>query len=520
MLPTTNLKFPLEDPIYSDYAEHSAWYSGDSNQLALFYGSLLAPPNYIAGDFFSENYYNSVAPRQKFWQKQVYEERRTILHVPVAGDIASMSANMLFAEAPKFNVSNEQTQDRLNDIIQRANINDVLLQAAEIASAIGGVYLKINWDTDFVDYPILSIVQPDNAIPIFQWGILKEVTFYKIVREEEGKKENTVYRLLENHTIGKIEYGLYRGSDDFLGMRVGLGSIPETSGLQDEILTGINDLLVKYIPNVKPNRKHRGSPYGQSDLSGLEGLMDALDETYSSWMRDVRLGKGRIMVPESFLQKLPSGDFVYDIDKEVFTPFDIDPLSSSQVGITNIQFAIRTDEHMNTCLELMNRIISSAGYSPQSFGLNIKGSVESGTALNIRERRSFITQSKKRAYWKSPIEDLMYLMLQIDQLNFGSRIQPERPTVEFGDSLIPDLGQMASAVETLARAQAISIESKVRLSRPELTDEQVLIEVEKIKQEIGVTTLNNNDLSNDNNDLNNDNDLDNNDDGGDDNGTI
>jgi A118 family predicted phage portal protein len=488
MLPTQNIKFPLEDPIYTDYAEHSAWYSGDSNQLALFYGSLLSPPSYIAGDFFSENYYNSVAPRQKFWQKQVYEERRTILHVPVAGDIASMSANMLFAESPKFNVSNEQTQDRLNDIIQRANVNDVLLQAAEIASAMGGVYLKINWDTDFVNYPILSIVQPENAIPVFQWGILKEVTFYKTIRVEEGKKEHTVYRLLENHTVGRIEYGLYKGTDDYLGMRVGLGAIPETSGLQDEIMTNLDDLLVRYIPNVKPNRKHRGSPYGQSDLSGLEGLMDALDETYSSWMRDVRLGKGRLLVPESFLQKLPNGDFAYDIDKEVFTPLEMDPLSAGNTGITNVQFNIRTQEHMDTCLELLNRIISSAGYSPQSFGLSIKGSVESGTALNIRERRSFVTQSKKRAYWKSPIEDLMYLMLQIDQLNFNSRITPEKPTVEFGDSLIPDLGQMASAVETLARAQAISIESKVRLSRPELTDEQVMIEVQKIKEELGIGT--------------------------------
>jgi A118 family predicted phage portal protein len=281
-------------------------------------------------------------------------------------------------------------------------------------------------------------------------------------------------------------------------MRIGLGSLPETSGLQDEILTGLDDLIVKYIPNVKPNRKHRGSPYGQSDLSGLEGLMDALDETYSSWMRDIRLGKGRIMVPESFLQKLPNGQFVFDIDKEVFTPMEVDPLSAGNVGITNVQFAIRTQEHMDTCLELLHRIISSAGYSPQSFGLSIKGSVESGTALNIRERRSFITQSKKRAYWKTPIEDLMYLMLQIDRLNFNSRIIPERPTVEFGDSLIPDLGQMASAVETLARAQAISIESKVRLSRPELTDEQVMIEVEKIKQEIGVTEVNNNNGGDDN----------------------
>jgi hypothetical protein len=214
--------------------------------------------------------------------------------------------------------------------------------------------------------------------------------------------------------------------------------------------------------------------------------MDSLDETYSSWMRDVRIGKGRIFVPESFVQKLPNGEFAYDMDKEVFQTFDIDPLSAKEVGIKNVQFEIRTQQHMDTCLELLNRIISSAGYSPQSFGLSIKGSVESGTALNIRERRSFITQSKKRAYWKSPIEDMMYLMLLVDQINLGTRIQAEKPTVEFGDSMIPDLGQMASAVETLARAQAVSIESKVRLSRPELSDEQVSVEVQKIKEELGI----------------------------------
>ena len=486
MLPTTNIKFPLEDEVYHDYAESSAWYSGDPNRLALFYGSILAPPQYIAGDFFSESYYNTIAPRQKFWQKQVYEERRTTLHVPIAGDIASMSANMLFAEPAKFTVSNTQTQQRLNEIMQKSNVQDVLLQAAEIASAFGGVFLKVNWDSTFVNYPILSIAQPDQAIANFQWGILKDVTFWKVVREEKTKKFDIHYRLLEHHTRGMIEYGLYRGSDTDLGDRIGLTAIPETANLPEFVETGIDDILVRYIPNMKPNRKHRGSPYGQSDFSNLYGLMDALDETYSSWMRDVRIGKGRIFVPESFVQKLPNGEFAYDMDKEVFQTFDIDPLSAKEVGIKNVQFEIRTQQHMDTCLELLNRIISSAGYSPQSFGLSIKGSVESGTALNIRERRSFITQSKKRAYWKSPIEDMMYLMLLVDQINLGTRIQAEKPTVEFGDSMIPDLAQMANAVETLARAQAVSIESKVRLSRPELSDEQVMIEVQKIKEELGI----------------------------------
>ena len=84
------------------------------------------------------------------------------------------------------------------------------------------------------------------------------------------------------------------------------------------------------------------------------------------------------------MQKLPSGEMAFDIDREVFTLFDLDPLTQKEVGITVSQFEIRTEQHKQTALELLNRIISSAGYSPQTFGLSISGSAESGTALNIR----------------------------------------------------------------------------------------------------------------------------------------
>ncbi len=490
-LPTTNIRWIPEQviPFYQDYAECDAWYSGDPNRLATYYSGVLYPSSTIAGEFYSDIYEQSIAPRAKFWGKQVYEERRTTMHVPIAGDIARASSDLLFSEPPKFTVNNTVTQQRLTEIIENSDVQNKLLEAAETASALGGVFIKINWDSEFANYPIVSIAQPDSAIPVFQWGILTSVTFFKTVREEETKKETIVYRLLERHTKGQIEYGLYKGDYDYLGMRIGLKALPETANLQDVIETGVDDLLVRYVANMKPNRKHRGSPYGQSDYASLFGLMDALDETYSSWIRDIRLSKARIMVPESFLQKLPNGEFVFDIDREIFTPFEADPLSAQNVGIVSSQFDIRAEQYEKSCLELLQRIITGAGYSPQTFGLNIKGSIESGLALNIRERQSFITREKKSRYWKTALQDIMYMMLQIDNLYFGSRIIPEKPAIEFQDSIQSDLGQIATAVETLARAQSASIETRIRYIHPDWSNDQIIQETDKIKEEIGLTTV-------------------------------
>jgi hypothetical protein len=76
--------------------------------------------------------------------------------------------------------------------------------------------------------------------------------------------------------------------------------------------TGAPDhLTAAYVPNIRPARAWRHIPtaayWGQSDFQGIEGILDALDETYSSWMRDVQNGKGRIIVANSLLESTGPG---------------------------------------------------------------------------------------------------------------------------------------------------------------------------------------------------------------------
>jgi len=92
-------------------------------------------------------------------------------------------------------------------------------------------------------------------------------------------------------------------------------------------------LAIRYVPNMRPSRVWRSDPIGtylgRSDYSGSESMMDALDEVYTSWQRDIRLAKARLTVPDTWLQPVAmSGEgkpvLRFDEDKELFVALPMD----------------------------------------------------------------------------------------------------------------------------------------------------------------------------------------------------
>lgn len=477
--------------VYLKYLEHSAWYSGDPNFLASVYSGMVKTPT-LEG---------------MFWSQQLKNEVRTMVHVPLAGDMAATSSNLLFSEPPNIlipeaheNANDSQakyTQERIYTIAEEGDFFTKLLTAAETAAAMGGVYILPKWDKSFKPFPVMEVVQADRAIPEFRWGFLQAVTFWTELDNDyvsdygikgifNRRQKDVVWRHLERHEKGVILHGLYKGTRDNLGIQVGLAARPETQDLQPVVNTGIDDLLVRYIPNMTPNRLFRDLAIGQSDFQGSEGLLQSLDATFTSWIRDIKLGQGRIIVPSQWLERTADGEFSFDVDKELYTALDIDPSSAEKAGLTLSQFEIRVDEHEKTASNLIERIITNAGYSPQTFGLHIEGRAESGTALTIRERKSYITKGKKEQFFKSAIEAILELMLIIDNAVFDSKTGIYRPTLEYKDGLAFDLDNVSKTIETLERAKAISTKTKVSMAHPEWTTEQIEEEAKMIMEEAGI----------------------------------
>jgi A118 family predicted phage portal protein len=410
--------------------------------------------------------------------------------VPLAEDIAATSASLLYSEPPTFTFETAATQERWEEIAAEGGLHNVLREAAEVTSALGGGVLRATWNLDLASRPLVTAAHADGVLPDFSYGILTGVTLWREVRSDGA----IVLRHLERHERGRILHALYQGTPTNLGSRIPLSEAPElepiadsldADGPGDTISTGIDTLTAVYVPNIRPNRKFRGSMLGRSDWQsdGIRDLFMSLDETYTSWMRDIKLAKSRIIAPSGFITNLGPGEGAFfDDDREVWHGINASPTSGE--GLTLNQFAIRVQEHEQTWNALTRQAVQVSGYSAQSFGLGDSTAV-TATEVVARERKSMITRDQKAGYQVPALADLAYAVLQLDRALGLSKVAPERPQIQFGDSVSEDPKTTAETIELLARAQAISTETKVRMRNPELDDTAVREETERILKETG-----------------------------------
>lgn len=525
---TATTPWPPPDiaPYARDQASWQAWWSGDLHRLA------------------DTTHGGGTTGRRSFWarRKNGPESTRATaqLHATLAADIASTSADLLFGETPDLlipdvglaraherravgdggmdgdiatwaadsKLTTAETvaaQDRLDELVDELGLANRLLEGAEVCAATGGVYLRPMWDRAAFDHPLLTVVDADRAVPDFRYGRLVAVTF----DEEVQCDGDVVWRHLERHEPGVILHGLYVGSRSTLGRQVALTDHPATQGFMDvveipvEVTGGRPGIMPRFVPNVLPNRKHRRYPIGRSDYAGCEPFLDALDEAWTSWMRDLRLGQARLVVPDEFLGPVgarqgmerqfssygtvggPGSARGFDVDSELLTGLNIADLEKLTDPIRQVQFAIRVEEHERTTVALTEQIISTAGYSPQTFGLQIDGRAESGTALRIREGKTWRTQGRKQRYWQPELSAAGETLLALDRIIFGRPTPIARPAVGWQE-LADDPQGTAQWVNTLATARAASIETRVRLAQPGLDDDQIAQEVARIKAEDGM----------------------------------
>ncbi|MFC9847785.1 capsid protein [Streptomyces sp. NPDC060223] len=496
-LPTADTPWPpIDERIQSALADCDAWYSSEPDRLEERYlgrgyrDTVDRPAQHrggVVGRLARWFWGNPTEPGQK----------REKLHVPLAGDIARTSSELLFSEAPKLLAAedaSDATQTVL-DALMETSLQATLLEAGEVCAALGGVYLRVVWDEDVSDRPWIDTVAADRAVPEFAYGRLRAVTFWTVL-DSGDVNDRRVFRHLERHEKGRIYHGLYEGSAGSLGAVRPLADNPATAPLaamvdaDGGLDTGAPDhLTATYVPNVRPARAWRHIPtaayWGQSDFQGIEGLMDALDETYSSWMRDIVNGKGRIVVPSSMLDSLgPGQGTTFNEDRRIYTGLTMLARPGDPNPLTVVQFEIRVQEHRDTAQALLEQAVRQAGYSAGSFGES-DGQAVTATEVKARNRRSLSTAGRKGKYWGPELAAITSAWLAVLS-GFRFRmagLDLEPPKVELQDGVTEGPIELATTAELLARAEAASKETLVAMVHPDWNKDQIEAEVALIQSE-------------------------------------
>lgn len=506
-LPANGIAWPPKEltNVVAKLRTYSAWYSNETSTLSDIYAKAASRPGLME--------------RVRTWfvgAKNTTPDMTTI-HIPLAQEICRTSANLLFSEPATsiIDAAEEDAEDKVTaaqerlDLITGPEFEQTIVAAAEISAALGGVYLRATWDVATAQNVFITKVDADMAWPVFRWGKLVAVTFWRTVKSENS----VITRHLEHHWVdaggtGMVSHGLYVGSADNLGTRKPFEDDKATEWLTapavvaqlidgDTLSTLTPGLAVEYSPNVTPSALWRNDPVGahlgRSDLEGIEQKLDALDELYSSWLRDIRLGKGRLIVGESMLQDLGAGKGAgFDLDQAIFTPVKAAPasMSDSKMAIEKVQFEIRTDDFLAAIDHFRRIIITAAGYSPATFGMqDSSGAAVTATEVAAKAQTSYTTRKRKILGLKPAMERILSKALAVDAAVFSTGVRPFPVRVDFADGIAQDDEAVARQNQLDYNSQSASIEERVKRRNPDWDQPEVDEEVARIREDFNLGAL-------------------------------
>lgn len=494
-LPDSNTAWPpeaLERP-YRDISAWAAWWSGDTDALSSVYGGSMAATQENSWEQSNGFRRAGLIGRLQRWfwgQPTPNGEQRAKYHMPLASEIPAVSADLLLGVPPLISCDHTPTQDRIEQLCGEA-AHQLWHEGAEVGAALGATYLAAGIDREVEpDAPIQYTVDADAAFPTFRYGRLWEVTFLS-----EYIEGGVYFRHLQHHSRGLIEHALYEGDALSLGRRIPLveHSATEIMGehvvqLEDGrqgVVTGLSNRLdVVCIPNAMTRtwRRIPGARYmGRADISGVETFLDALDDTWSSWMRDLRHGRSRIHVPQHYLRSNgPGQGATVDLDRELYV--GLNAMSGAEgMELDAQQFAIRYQEHAATAAALAEKVISGAGYSPQTFGMSAEAAITATESWN-RATRSQGTRGAKVRRWRPGLRDYIDLVLELDRVHFAGPGRPEDKPVEvrFQENVSDSPKGRAETAALLKSAEAASTWTLVAMIHPDWDETAIQEEVDRI----------------------------------------
>lgn len=395
--------------------------------------------------------------------------RRIYTPVGLAREVCNLSAELLFSEPPT--ITFEDDEQLLEQVLDANGLAARLTAIAAMIATEGRGGLRIIYDESVSDSPLITHVHEDEVLWDERHGSF--VVGGAVVIERQPMLQSglsaQIYRLVEEHTKGFVSRRLYVGSNSQLGSEVALDTLDEFAALQQEEPTGLDIPTLIRWDNVSG---------GYSDLAGAEAILDRIDAEVSyggekseksrpiSWAQ-AALFDANGNVDLSGVLAVRAQDRLREIEEK---PPDL--AGTIQPEFQSAETIAWADFLIDTALMFM-------GYSKASYGRDEGGSADSGKALRLRQARTLLKKAGKDRMATEAITTALAVAMAWE--DGAQSVADYRAEITLADGLPRDTMEDAQEAGLWAAADAISLEEKVRMRRPEWDDETVMEEVERIR---------------------------------------
>lgn len=238
-LPTQKTPWPPQHltPVFQQIAHDDAWLTGDLAAINTFTQQDRPTPAQTPWQY--NGGIGGTAARIVYGKPERTPGNTTISrHLKTPDALCDVSASILVGKPPTLtphpdDQQNPILQETLETVFGSDLVTSELYQAARHAAALGWVIGRIRWDTTLQPHPWIEWVDPDQAVIEWAGNRPKSVLFWdKLPNPEKGK---TVWRLFQSHIPGRINYALYEGTQNNVGMIRPFTDHPDTTYLANVV---------------------------------------------------------------------------------------------------------------------------------------------------------------------------------------------------------------------------------------------------------------------------------------------
>lgn len=335
-------------------------------------------------------------------------------------------ASLLMNEKVDINTDSESVNAKLKAVLTD---NDFYVQAnrlIEKAFALGTGAFTESVDAD--GSPIIDYVTADMIFPLSFCGDDITECAFSSIKNIKGKE----YRYINIHT--KDADGFYEVQNRFFDEK-GTEVSAEKLGINVRTVygTGSKNRHFQIIrPNIT-NNVEEDTPLGISVCANAVAELAGADIIYDSYINEFKLGKKRIIVPETMTQRIKSEN---GVDTPLFDDNDTEFYSIPGVPDTEqkpieINMAIRSSEHKESLQTVLNLLSDKCGLGSGRYSYERSG-LKTATEVISENSDLYRNLKKHEIVLKSALISLVKALLEV----MG---EPEAAIkIDFDDSIIED----------------------------------------------------------------------------------
>ena len=409
-------------------------------------------------------------------------KKRRMASLQMPKVVSNELASLIFNERCEINISDDAFSDNIQSILKKNNFQSKFQDGLEGMFALGGFVIK----PYFADGEIkLSYVTADCFLPI-SWDNAK-VTEGVFLNEftKQGKK----FTHLEWHTweqktyVVKNEvYESINGQD--LGTKVNLKMyFPD---LEEEVrINAFNRPSFVYIKPNTANNIDTTIPLGIAIYANALDTLQSIDIAFDSFQREFRLGKKRIIVPDSAIKMVvdpQTGQMhrYFDANDEVYESMNLGDMDNGK--IQDVSVALRVDEHISAINALLNLLAMQIGFSSGAFSFDGQ-SVKTATEVVSENSKTFRSKQSHENVIETGLTELVDCIGQLAELySLFSRPSDYEVTVSFDDSIAEDqTAEIAKQIQLVSNGLTTKVKAIMKIHG--YSEEEAIDMLAKIKEE-------------------------------------